>query len=82
MANDQDLADDLITAGKTALDTAWQLPLDDEYDELLKSNFADMGNIGGREAGTVTAACFLARYAKKLSLGAFGYRRYCLGEWG
>ncbi|TEU21348.1 MAG: leucyl aminopeptidase [Gammaproteobacteria bacterium] len=64
MANDQDLADDLIAAGKTALDTAWQLPLDEEYDELLKSNFADMGNIGGREAGTVTAACFLARYAK------------------
>jgi len=64
MANDQDLADDLISAGKRAMDTAWQLPLDDEYDELLKSNFADMGNIGGREAGTVTAACFLARYAK------------------
>ncbi|RUA05829.1 MAG: leucyl aminopeptidase [Gammaproteobacteria bacterium] len=62
MANDQALADDLITAGKTALDTAWQLPLDDEYDELLKSNFADMGNIGGREAGTVTAACFLSRF--------------------
>ncbi|MBA5248888.1 MAG: leucyl aminopeptidase [Gammaproteobacteria bacterium] len=64
MANDQALADDLITAGKTALDTAWQLPLDDEYDELLKSNFADMGNIGGREAGTVTAACFLSRFTK------------------
>ncbi len=64
MANDQDLANDLISAGKTALDTAWQLPLDEEYDELLKSNFADMGNIGGREAGTVTAACFLARYTK------------------
>ena len=64
MANDQALADDLLAAGKTSLDTAWQLPLDDEYDELLKSNFADMGNIGGREAGTVTAACFLARYAK------------------
>ena len=64
MANDQDLADDILAAGKTSLDTAWQLPLDDEYDELLKSNFADMGNIGGREAGTVTAACFLARYAK------------------
>lgn len=62
MANDQDLANDLIAAGKVALDTVWQLPLDDEYDELLKSNFADMGNIGGREAGTVTAACFLARY--------------------
>ncbi|MBC8493191.1 MAG: leucyl aminopeptidase [bacterium] len=64
MANDQDLADDILAAGKTSLDTAWQLPLDDEYDELLKSNFADMGNIGGREACTVTAACFLARYAK------------------
>ncbi len=64
MSNDQNLADDLIAAGKTALDTAWQLPMDDEYDELLKSNFADMGNIGGREAGTVTAACFLARYTK------------------
>ncbi len=64
MANDQDLANDILAAGKTSLDTAWQLPLDDEYDELLKSNFADMGNIGGREAGTVTAACFLARYAK------------------
>ncbi len=45
MANDQALADDLISAGKSAMDTAWQLPLDDEYDELLKSNFADMGNI-------------------------------------
>ncbi len=64
MANDQDLANDLIEAGKRANDTAWQLPLDDEYDELLKSNFADMGNIGGREAGTVTAACFLSRFTK------------------
>ena len=64
MANDQNLADDLIVAGKASQDTAWQLPLDDEYDELLKSNFADMGNIGGREAGTITAACFLARYTK------------------
>ncbi len=65
MANNQELANDLISAGNKALDTAWQLPLDDEYDELLKSNFADMANIGGREAGTVTAACFLARFAKK-----------------
>jgi leucyl aminopeptidase len=45
MANDQSLADDLIAAGERAMDTAWQLPLDDEYDELLKSNFADMANI-------------------------------------
>ncbi len=65
MANDQDLANDLLAAGKTSLDGAWQLPLEDAYDELLKSNFADMGNIGGREAGTVTAACFLARYTQK-----------------
>ena len=65
MANDQKLADDLISSGNKALDTAWQLPLDDEYDDLLKSNFADMANIGGREAGTVTAACFLARFTKK-----------------
>lgn len=64
MANDQDLANDLIVAGKRAIDTAWQLPLDGEYDELLKSNFADMGNIGGREAGAVTAACFLSRFTK------------------
>ena len=64
MSNDQALADDLKEAGNTALDTVWQLPLDDEYDELLKSNFADMANIGGREAGTVTAACFLSRFTK------------------
>ncbi len=64
MANDQSLAGDLKEAGSDAMDTVWQLPLDDEYDELLKSNFADMANIGGREAGTVTAACFLARFTK------------------
>ena len=64
MSNDQSLADDLKVSGSSAMDTVWQLPLDDEYDELLKSNFADMANIGGREAGTVTAACFLARYTK------------------
>jgi len=65
MANDQDLVNDLSIAGNTALDTVWQLPLDDEYDELLKSNFADMANIGGKEAGTVTAACFLSRFTKE-----------------
>jgi len=64
MSNDQALADDLISASKVALDGAWQLPIEDEYDEQLKSNFADMANIGGREAGTITAACFLARYTK------------------
>ncbi len=65
MSNEQDLADDIIGASKIALDGVWQLPLDEEYDELLKSNFADMANIGGREASSVTAACFLARYTQK-----------------
>ncbi len=65
MSNEQDLADDIISASKNALDGVWQLPLDEEYDELLKSNFADMANIGGREASSVTAACFLARYTQK-----------------
>ena len=67
MSNDQNLADSLKASGISSMDTVWQLPLDDEYDELLKSNFADMANIGGREAGTVTAACFLARYTKNYS---------------
>ena len=59
------LADALVAAGKQSLDTAWRMPLDEEYQEQLKSNFADMGNIGGRPAGSVTAACFLARFTEK-----------------
>ncbi|HFD81099.1 MAG TPA: leucyl aminopeptidase [Gammaproteobacteria bacterium] len=64
LANDQELADELLEAGRMAADRAWQLPLWDEYDEQLSSNFADMANIGGRSAGTITAACFLNRFAK------------------
>lgn len=63
-ASDDALADDLLSAGKRALDSAWRMPLDDEYQDLLKSNFADMANIGGPAAGSVTAACFLSRYTK------------------
>ena len=63
-SNDQPLADDLLAAGQTTGDRAWQMPLWDEYDEQLKSNFADMANIGGRDAGSITAACFLSRYTK------------------
>lgn len=62
MGNNDALANDLITAGEQTYDRTWRLPLFDEYDEQLKSNFADMGNIGGREAGTITAACFLKRF--------------------
>jgi len=65
LGNDQKLIGALLTAGQTAADRAWQLPLWDEYQDQLKSNFADMANIGGRQAGTITAACFLSRFAKK-----------------
>ncbi|MBT8441931.1 MAG: leucyl aminopeptidase, partial [Gammaproteobacteria bacterium] len=54
----------LQKAGDNADDPAWRLPLGDEYRELLKSNFADLANIGGRFAGTITAACFLAEFVK------------------
>ena len=64
-ANDDGLAADLLAAGQTAQDRAWQLPLWDDYQELLKSNFADMANIGGRWGGSITAACFLSRFARK-----------------
>ncbi len=63
--NDQGLVDALLAAGEASGDRAWQLPLWDEYQESLKSNFADMANIGGREAGAVTAACFLSRFTRK-----------------
>lgn len=65
MANDQDLADDLLKAGIDSHDRAWQLPLWDDYQQQMDSNFADMANIGGKEAGSVTAACFLSRFTEK-----------------
>jgi leucyl aminopeptidase len=65
-ANDQALADELLSAGSASYDRAWALPLWDDYQEQLKSNFADFANIGGRPAGSVTAACFLARFTRKL----------------
>ena len=64
-ANDDTLAQELLSAGQTAYDRAWHLPLWDDYQDQLKSNFADFANIGGRPAGSVTAACFLARFTKK-----------------
>jgi len=63
-ATDDALAEALLAAGKQSMDTAWRLPLDDAYQEQLKSNFADMANIGGQPGGAVTAACFLSRFAK------------------
>jgi leucyl aminopeptidase len=63
-STDDALAEALLSAGKQSMDTAWRLPLDDAYQEQLKSNFADMANIGGQPGGAVTAACFLSRFAK------------------
>ena len=67
LSNQQKLADQIIGAGTECGDRAWQMPLWDDYQDQLKSNFADMANIGGREAGTITAACFLSRFTKKLN---------------
>jgi leucyl aminopeptidase len=64
-SNNDSLARELQGAGDEAHDRAWHMPLWDDYQEQLKSNFADMANIGGRPAGSVTAACFLSRFARK-----------------
>ena len=65
MGTSQELCDRLSRAGETTAERVWQLPLWDEYQSQLKSNFADIANIGGRPAGSITAACFLSRFAKK-----------------
>ena len=65
LGNHQPLINDLIQSGKQIEDKIWELPLWDEYQEQLNSNFADMANIGSRDAGTITAACFLSRFTKK-----------------
>jgi leucyl aminopeptidase len=66
-ANDDELAVELLNTGDTAFDRAWRMPLWDDYQEQIKSNFADMANVGGRPAGSITAACFLSRFAKKFA---------------
>jgi leucyl aminopeptidase len=64
---DDALAAELDGAGQAALDPCWRMPLDEEYDEGLKSNFADMANVGPRAGGAITAAMFLKRYAGKFA---------------
>ncbi len=64
LSNHGPLAAELLNCGTTAGDRCWELPLWDDYQPQLDSNFADMANIGGREAGTITAACFLSRFTK------------------
>jgi leucyl aminopeptidase len=67
MGNDDALAQELVAAGVRAEDRAWQLPLTEEYGEQLKSNFADVANVAGRDGGAITAAAFLARFTKGLT---------------
>lgn len=64
LSSDDELAESLLTASRECNDKAWRLPLFEEYKEQLKSNFADLQNIGGRPAGTITAATFLAHFAQ------------------
>ena len=64
-SNSDSLGRALLNAGEDAFDRAWQLPLWDDYQEGLNSNFADFANIGSRAGGSITAACFLSRFAKK-----------------
>jgi leucyl aminopeptidase len=66
LSNDESLARELLAAGVRADDRAWQLPLTEEYGDQLKSNFADLANVGGREGGAITAAAFLSKFAQGL----------------
>jgi leucyl aminopeptidase len=64
MSKHDDLAEELLAAGQSALDRAWRLPLWDDYQQQLESAFADVYNIGGKGAGAITAGCFLARFTE------------------
>ena len=63
-SNDESLGAALASAGQDIWDRAWSMPLWDEYNQQLSSAVADMTNVGGREAGSITAACFLSRFTK------------------
>lgn len=90
MSNDKKLCQDLLSAGEWAYDRGWELPLFDEYQEQLKSPYADMANVGGKNAGVITAGCFLSRFAKSFrwahldvagtAMGAGGNDRYASGR--
>jgi leucyl aminopeptidase len=64
-ANNDKLAEQLTSAGEDSFDRAWRMPLWDEYQKQINTPFADMANVGGGGGGSITAACFLARYTKK-----------------
>jgi len=64
MSNDDELCQAVAAAGERSWDRVWRLPIWEEYQDQLKSNFADLANIGGPDGGSITAACFLSRFAK------------------
>ena len=64
MSHDQEVADEILSAGIAADDRAWHLPLGEEYNRALRSNFADFANIGGRDGGAIVAGCFLGRFTE------------------
>ena len=64
LSTDDALADTLLQIGREVGDPCWRLPIEEPYQKLLDSNFADIANIGGRDAGTITAACFLSRFTE------------------
>ncbi|OQW98232.1 MAG: leucyl aminopeptidase [Thiothrix lacustris] len=64
LSNNDGLADEVLAAGKQSNDEAWRMPMGEKYHDQLKSNFADMANIGGAPGGTITAACFLSRFTE------------------
>ncbi|HOY23291.1 MAG TPA: leucyl aminopeptidase [Cellvibrio sp.] len=66
-SNNEELAQAILKAGQTANDRAWQMPLWDDYQKQLDSNFADIANIGGPAGGSITAACFLSRFTKNVA---------------
>lgn len=79
IANHNPLAHELISASEQACDRAWQLPMAAEYQQQLDSNFADIANIGGRPAGSITAGCFLSRFTSNyhwahLDIAGTGWR--------
>ena len=67
LGTDQELVDEIIAAGKETGEKFWQLPLDKEYSKQIKSDIADIKNVGGRKAGTITAAAFLKEFADGVS---------------
>jgi leucyl aminopeptidase len=79
LSTDDALAEDLLRLGRETGDPCWRLPIEEPYQKLLDSNFADMANIGGRDAGTITAACFLARFTE--NKGASGRPVPLLVNW-